>query len=72
MEQWISKLRLWTGIVLAIYVVQHLINHAFGIVSIEAAEAYRLTIGGVFQTLPGLILLYTSLLFHALIALRSV
>jgi adenylate cyclase len=72
MERWVSKLRLWTGIVLASYVVQHLVNHAFGIVSIEAAEAYRLTVGSVFQTLPGLILLYTSLLFHALIALRSV
>ena len=72
MEQWISKLRLGTGLVLAAYVVQHLLNHAFGIVSIEAAEAYRLTIGSVFQSLPGLILLYASLLFHAVIALRSV
>ena len=72
MEQWISKLRLWTGLVLASYVIQHLVNHSFGIVSIEAAEAYRHTVGAVFQTLPGLILLYSSLLFHAIIALRSV
>jgi adenylate cyclase len=53
-------------------VVQHLINHAFGIVSIEAAEAYRETIGAVFQSLPGLVLLYGSLLIHATIALRSI
>jgi hypothetical protein len=32
-------LRLWSGIVLALKVTQHLVNHAFGIVSIEAAEA---------------------------------
>jgi len=67
-----SNLRLGTAIVLATYVVQHLINHSFGIVSIEVAEAYRQTIGAVFQTLPGLILLYGSFLFHAIIALRSV
>ncbi len=66
-----SRLRLATGLVLALYVVQHLVNHAFGIVSIESAEAYRKTVGAMFQNLPGLALLYGSLLFHAIIALRS-
>jgi len=67
-----SQLRLGSGIILALYVVQHLINHAFGIVSIETAEAYRKTIGAVFQSAPGLLLLYGALLFHATIALRSI
>ncbi len=67
-----ARLRLWTGLVLALYVVQHLVNHAFGIVSIEAAEAYRKTVGAIFQNLPGLVLLYGSLLCHALIALRFI
>jgi adenylate cyclase len=67
-----SQLRLGSGIILALYVVQHLINHAFGIVSIETAEAYRKTVGAVFQSAPGLILLYGALLFHATIALRSI
>jgi len=67
-----SQLRLGSGIILALYVVQHLINHAFGIVSIEAAEAYRKTVGAVFQSTPGLILLYGALLFHAAIALRFI
>ena len=66
-----SQLRIGSGIVLAVYVAQHLINHGFGIVSIDAAEAYRKTVGAAFQTLPGLILLYGSLLFHITIALRS-
>ncbi len=70
MKKFESNLRLATGILLAVYVVQHLINHAFGIVSIEAAEGYRKTIG--FQTTPGLILLYAAMLFHALIALRFI
>ena len=66
-----SQLRIGTGLVLALYLVQHLINHGFGIVSIDAAEAYRKTVGAAFQSLPGLILLYGSLLFHVTIALRS-
>ncbi len=70
MKQIESRLRLGSGIVLAVYVAQHLINHSFGIISIEAAEAYRKTVGAVFQTLPGLILLYASILFHVIIALR--
>ena len=67
-----ARLRLWTGLVLAVYVVQHLVNHAFGIVSIEAAESYRETVGALFQNPPGLVLLYGSLLFHVLIALHSI
>ncbi len=72
MKHFESQLRLGSGIILALYVMQHLINHAFGIVSIEAAEAYRKTVGAVFQSAPGLLLLYGSLLFHATIALRSI
>ncbi|MCP4331537.1 MAG: adenylate/guanylate cyclase domain-containing protein [Gammaproteobacteria bacterium] len=71
MKRFESQLRLGSGIVLAVYVTQHLLNHAFGIVSIEAAEAYRKTVGAAFQTWPGLLLLYASILFHAIIALRS-
>ena len=72
MKHFESRLRLATGIILALYVVQHLVNHSFGIVSIEAAEAYRKTVGAAFQSIPGLVLLYGSLLFHATIALRSI
>jgi adenylate cyclase len=67
-----SKLRLASGIVLAVYLAQHLINHAFGIASIEAAEAYRTSIALVFQVPPSQILLYGSFLLHALIALKTV
>ena len=35
MKNFESQLRLGTGLILALYVVQHLVNHAFGIVSIE-------------------------------------
>jgi hypothetical protein len=35
MRNFESQLRLGTGLILALYVVQHLVNHSFGIVSIE-------------------------------------
>lgn len=67
-----SKLRLGTGIVLALYITQHLINHALGIVSFEVVEAFRTSIALVFQVLPGQLVLYGSFLFHAVIALKSI
>ena len=67
-----SRFRLASGIILALYVFQHLINHSLGIVSFEAAEAYRQTIGSLFQTYPGQVLLYGSILIHLIVALRSV
>ena len=72
MKYFESQLRLGTGLVLALYVVQHLVNHSFGIVSIEFAETYRKTVGAMFQNTPAQILLYGSLLFHVAIALRSI
>ena len=67
-----SKLRLISGLVLAAYVIQHFVNHAFGIVSFEAAEAYRQSIATVFQVWPGQVLLYGAFLFHGAIALKSI
>ncbi|MFT5506426.1 MAG: adenylate cyclase [Gammaproteobacteria bacterium] len=72
MNQLISKLRTYSGVVLVVFVTLHLLNHSMGIVSIELAEAYRKTIGSLFQTLSGQILLYGSITTHFLIALRAV
>ncbi|MDJ0778372.1 MAG: adenylate/guanylate cyclase domain-containing protein [Gammaproteobacteria bacterium] len=72
MTQLESRIRLGSGILLAVYVAQHLLNHAFGIVSIEAAEIYRKSVGAVFQATPVLIAFYASVMLHAAVALRSV
>ena len=56
MKKFESHLRLGTGLILAVYVLQHLVNHSFGIVSIEAAEVYRKTVGALFQNTPGMII----------------
>ncbi len=72
MKSFEGKLRLGSGIVLAVYVVQHLLNHAFGIVSFEAAEAFRTSVAVMFQIWPGQLCLYGSLLVHVFLALKSV
>ncbi len=72
MSRLISRLRLGSGLFLATFLVQHLLNHAFGIVSIEAAEAYRRTIGALFQWPPVLIAFYAAVSIHAGIALLSI
>ena len=67
----IRQLRLYSGLALLAYVAMHLLNHAFGLVSLEAMDdvlSYVLLIWGnpVGQTL-----LYGSFLVHYGLSLRS-
>lgn len=65
------RLRLYTGLILAAYVVSHLANHALGIVSVDAMEAYRRFNALVWQSYAGTFVLYGSFVVHALLALVS-
>jgi adenylate cyclase len=65
------RLRLATGLVIAAYVVGHFLNHALGIVSVEAMDALRRTLAPFWRSWPGTVLLYGSLLTHFALALRS-
>ena len=47
------QLRLWSGLVLAIFITVHLCNHALGLISIDAMEAMRTRIMPVWQSAPG-------------------
>ncbi|MEQ1955257.1 adenylate/guanylate cyclase domain-containing protein [Mesorhizobium yinganensis] len=67
----LRKLRLWTGQILFVYALSHFMNHAFGIRSIEAMEWASKVLLDPWQTLPGRILLYGSLLIHAGLGLRA-
>jgi len=64
-------LRLVTGLVLAVYIVLHLLNLAAGLVSVEAMEAYRRAVTEIWYNPAIGILLYLSLLTHFLLALWS-
>jgi adenylate cyclase len=67
----VRRLRLVTGLVIAAFVVGHFLNHALGIVSIEAMNGMRSTLAGGWRSLPGTILLYGSLATHFALALAS-
>ena len=58
-------LRLATGLVLFAYATSHLLNHAFGVRSIEAMNAAGLVLLKPWQTPAGLTVLYASFIIHA-------
>ena len=65
----IRHLRLISGLVLAAFVLLHLINLALGIASLEAMEAMRWLMGYLWFHTPGTVLLATALAVHAGLAL---
>ena len=66
------QLRLWTGLVLAVFITLHLCNHALGLISIETMEAMRTRVMPWWQSPPGTIVLYGSFLIHFVLALLSI
>ena len=64
-------LRLYTGLVIAVFITSHLINHALGLISINAMENYRKAHGAIWQSPPGVVALYGSIIIHFLLALYA-
>lgn len=64
-----KKLRLWTGLVLFVYVTTHLLNHMLGIISIDAMNDGRDVFLAVWRNWPMTVLLYASLFVHIVTAL---
>ena len=65
------RLRLLTGLILFAYVTTHFINHALGLVSLDAMEAGRHWFFGFWRSSVGTVLLYGSLLVHIGLAFRA-
>ena len=66
------QLRLGSGLILMVYVFTHLLNHAFGLWSLEVLEAVRAVFVNFWRPLPTTILLYGALLIHVLAAAQAV
>ena len=64
-------LRLITGLVVASFVVGHFLNHALGVVSIDAMDRLRVLLAAWWRSPIGSVLLYGSLLTHFALALVS-
>ncbi len=67
----VNHLRAYSGLVLFTYVVGHLINHAFGLVSIRLMNRATAWLIDPWETSVGTVLLCGALLIHVGIALRS-
>ncbi|MDH3670098.1 MAG: 2Fe-2S iron-sulfur cluster-binding protein [Gammaproteobacteria bacterium] len=65
------RLRSWTGLILAVYVVSHLANHTLGLLSLDMMEWFRRHNASLWQTPVGTVALYGALLTHFLLALWS-
>src|SRR5215472_16683176 len=65
----IRQLRLSLGLVMLAYVTMHLLNHAVGLVSVEAMEGVLWYIFRIWSNRPAQVLLYGSFLIHYALAL---
>lgn len=68
-RQFLGRVRLVTGLVLFFYVLTHNLNHAFGIVSLEALESGRRIFLGFWRAGPMEYLLFISVFLHIAVAL---
>jgi len=65
----IRQLRLSSGLVMLAYVTMHLLNHAVGLVSLEAMEDVLWYVFRIWTNRPAQVLLYGSFLIHYGLAL---
>ena len=69
MNQVLRNARLWSGVVLFLFVTSHFLNHALGLISLEAMETGLVVFAAVWRNPVGTILLYGSLIAHVLTTL---
>ena len=67
----IGTTRLSTGLILFFYVLTHDLNHALGLISLNAMETGRVPFLAFWHFLPIRIVFYLSILLHMLIALYA-
>ncbi len=60
----LRQIRLATGLILFVYVTLHFANHALGNISVGAMESGLAIQKLIWQSLPGAVILYVSLLTH--------
>ena len=67
----VRRLRSVTGLVLAVFVTAHFVNHALGVFSIEAQQALLDVLRPIWQSPLGTVILYSALLTHAALGLYA-
>ncbi len=66
---WRQNVRLYSGLILFVFAATHLINHALGLISIDAMEAMRDVRTAIWRSPPGTVLLYGALILHVVFSL---
>lgn len=69
MQKWERRLRLWSGLIVALFVIPHIFNHALGLISLEAMEAMRKVLAVIWAEPPGGPFLLLAFLVHFLLSL---
>ncbi len=69
---WERTTRLWAGLILFVFVLTHLLNHAVGIFGVDAMQAVQNWRVYVWRSLPGSIILYGAALVHVLLAVKRI
>lgn len=72
MRKTARRLQLGSGILLWLYISIHMVNHALGIWSIDIAERGLHLAIGLWQSLPGTIVLYGAAGLHFALAIRTI
>ncbi|ANK89124.1 MULTISPECIES: adenylate/guanylate cyclase domain-containing protein [Rhizobium] len=71
-ERSIRRARLGSGLVIFVFVLLHLSNHALGLVSIAAADKARHLFLALWRNPLGTVLFYGSVLVHVTLVLRAI
>jgi len=66
---WERRIRMWSGVVVALYVIPHVINHALGLISYDAMEAMRRGMSFLWASPIGGPILMLAFLTHFLLSL---
>jgi adenylate cyclase len=70
-DQSVRKARLGAGLIIFIFVVMHLSNHALGLISLEAAEKGRHWFLAIWRNPVGTVLFYGAVLVHVVLVIRA-
>ena len=66
----IRRARMYSGLVIFLYVTVHLVNHSTGLISLEAMEGLRQRVSAFNRHIIVTVILYAALLVHALLGFQ--
>lgn len=69
---WEREIRLWAGVVLFTFVTMHLLNHALGVLGLQAMEMAQHWRTWLWRSWPGTIALYCAAALHVGLALKRI